>query len=692
MYAVSNAFKTAMESNIKSLAVRIKYKDDSEKTVTLTGDNSIISVKISSECELGSSAVRKAEVSLLKINLPDSFYSLDINEYFTIEYGTKTAEAQPEAIPPLPEVWEYVYIGAFKIIDWNEKEDDQTLNIVAYDRMYDTMVNYVDKLPDASFWTSETTLSQYISNVLGKCSITLGNTDFVHNGLKITSERFASKNDKGGYVSNIFGYTVRDLINNICQISGTVAIISPYNNSEDRLYFKKLDVNTIKYTLSSTDTLISFKKYDEYGKIGKVVFAREPQQDYFPKIHADLTNEEEITEWKVDNNQLVDYQPIIDPKNPTQNPPLDKRSEYIVPTFNAVCGADAPPHSGAIFYYPFESQTIGYGWFEIGDRIRLGSIDTFVLAYSVTFDGGITENISARKTNKTDSKVKMVSNQAQNQTQLVVDKQNQIIKSYVQQTKDNSDKITQLQVTNNNVKITVSQTGGDNLIKNSSMWNNFVDSNSILQAKEWTRSNTGSLSISYIGKARCDSGFQFTLDGETVTQSIVVEPHQPYSLYYRVKKDSGQAYIKFYDDIGFIRSETFTGVALKDYKSYESINFSPSISPMFIEISAVINSNTSITDLMLVKGTVSKSWSLASGEISNDNVIIDNSGIVVSGQGSFSTIISPTEFVGKQNGQVIFSLNNQTTVVNKLKAQYQIDMPPLKLISTGNAWAIVRSD
>jgi len=688
MYAVSNSFKTAMESNIKSLAVRIKYKDDSENVVTITGDNSIISVKISSECELGSSAIRKAEISLLKSNLPDSFYELDINEYFTIEYGTKTAEA----IPPLQEVWEYAYIGAFKIVDWNENEEEQTVNIVAYDRMYETMVNYVDKLPVSTFWTAETTLAQYISNVLSKCSITLGNTDFVHNGMKITSERFATINDKGGYVSNVYGYTVRDLINNICQISGTVAIISPYNNSEDRLYFKKLDVNTINYTISSIDNLISFKKYDEYGNIGKVVFAREPQQDYIEKIHSDLTNEEEITEWKVVNNQLVDYQPIIDPNNPTLDPPLDKRSEYIVPTFNAVCGADAIPHSGAIYYYPFESETVGYGWFEIGDRIRISLIDTFVLAYSVTFDGGIKETISARKTNKTDTKVKMVSNQAQNQTQLVVDKQNQIIRSYVQQTKDNTDNITNLEVSSRNVSITVSGSGGNNKIKNSVMFNNYIDS--ILQASQWTRSNTGDLSINFIGKARCTSGNEFTLDNETVTQEIEVMPNKPYSLSYNIKKNIGTSSIRVYDDTGWSEGRIFTGSAIDDYAidTYKLENFIPKHTPITIEVYGAINTNSKFTDLNIVEGTIAKIWTLAEGEVSNDNVLIDNTGIIVSGKnGDFSTVISPTEFVGKQNGQIIFSLNNQTTVVNKLKSNTEINMPPLKLIAIPNGWAIVRS-
>lgn len=685
MYAVSNAFKTAMESNIKTLAVRVKYKDDSENVVSITGDNSIVSVKISSDCELGSSAVRKVELKVLKINLPDSFYALDINEYFTLEYGTKTAEA----IPPTPEVWEYAYIGAFKIADF--KEDDQTINIVAYDRMYDTMVNYIDKMPVESFWTSTTTLAQYISNVLSNCSITLGNTDFVHNDMKITSDRFATKNTSGGYVSNIYGYTVRSLINDICKISGTVAIISPYNNSEDRLYFRKLDVNTINYTISSIDKLISYKNYDEYGNIGKVVFAREPQQDYVQKIHSDLTNEEEITEWKVENNQLVDYQPIIDPNNPTLAPPLDKREEYIVPTFHAVCGADAPPHSGAINYYPFDAETVGYGWFEVGDRILIGTKNTFVLGYSVTLDGGIKETISARKTNKTDSKVKYVSNQAQNQTQLVVDKQNQIIKSYVQKTDENSTAITELNVSSNNVKILVSQTGGKNLVKNSVMFNNYLDSNSILQAKDWTRSNTGIFETKVIGKTRCDSGRQFTLDNERLLQTIVLVPNVAYSLYFRLQKNQGAFYLKIYDNIKIYAEKVVFSGATDGFEEYWYDNFVVLSNSVTLDLLGTTNTNSTVTDLIISKGELHQQWSLAEGEVSNDSVFIDSSGIKVSGDGEFSTNISATEFVGRQNGEIVFALNNQTTEVNKLKAREEISLPPLKIIAQDNFWAVVRS-
>lgn len=679
MYIVSNAFKTAMESSIKSLAVRIKYKDDSENVISLTGDNSIISIKISSECELGSSAIRKAEIVLLQYNLPDSFYELDINEYFTIEYGTKTAEATEIQ----PEVWEYVYIGAFKITDLNKNEDDKTISIVAYDRMYDTMVDYVEKMPVESFWTSDTNLAQYISNVLSKCSITLGNTDFVHNDMKITSDRFVSKGEKSGYVSNIFGYKVRDLINNICQISGTVAIISPYNNSEDRLYFKKLDVNTLNFTISNVDSLISFKVYEQYGEIGKVIFAREPQQDYVKKVHSDLADEKGIVEWKVDNNQLVDWQPIIDPKNPTLTPPDDKRSTYIEPTFYAVCGQATPPHSGAIYYYPFDAETIGYGWFEIGDRILIGDTASFILGYSVTFDGGIQETISARKTNKTDTKVKFTSNQAQNQTQLVVDKQNNIIRNYVEKTDANSKFITELNISQENVKVLVSQSGGINKLKNSVMFNN---------SPVWTRSNTGTLSTSFIGRARCISGYEFTLNNEKVTQNVDVVPHKPYSFSYKVKKSIGTSYIKFYDTIDYIWIQTIPGFSVDDYTEYKIENIIPNATPMSVEIFGDINTNASFTDLMLVEGKIYKSWTLADGEFLNDNVLIDNTGIVVSGGGEFSTVISPTEFVGKQNGQIIFALNNQTTVVNKLKSNTEIDMPPLKLITVPNGWAIVRSE
>ena len=60
MYTVSNAFKTAMESNIKSLAVNFSFYNDNEDKVTISGTNALVSITISFDDELGSSSMRKA--------------------------------------------------------------------------------------------------------------------------------------------------------------------------------------------------------------------------------------------------------------------------------------------------------------------------------------------------------------------------------------------------------------------------------------------------------------------------------------------------------------------------------------------------------------------------------------------------------------------------------------------------------
>jgi len=679
MLSVSSNFKTAMAQPIKSIEVNLSYYNNSDEEIYMTGEDAIISVKLSCDGELGSSAMKKIEVSLLKSALPSDFSDIGINDIVYLDYLVYTSG----------DVWETAVIGEFVVTEFKNTDDDETCSITAYDRIYDTMVKYAEKQPLYIFWEEPATLLEYITDVLDKCNITLGNTDWVQNDLVINEDRY----------NNIYGFTVRDFINDICKISGTIAIMSPYKVSsdpelwEDRLFFKAITSSVYSIDVSN---LITHKVKTRYGNINKVIFAREPQGDYGnPLADSTSINTYGLTEWKVDNNQLVDYQPIIDPSNPVATMPKDYRDDNITNTFNAVNG---------IYYYPFTAETIGYGWWEIGDRIKIGDNYTIILGYNINFDGGIKETISARDTNKTDTKTKFVNNKNQNQTQLVVDKQNQIIRSYVEKTDENTSSILALSQTSTQLAIAITQTGGYNILQNSVMYN-YEIVNGIYIPKIWESEGTGTLTISYIGD-NSDSGNEFTLSGANGTsgkiesQTVTLTPDTDtttnktyYSLAFKLKKSIGTAWARIkYSEDQYVYASGITSDAITEYTQFSIEDFLPTEPVNIVEFFGSANSESSFTDVRLKATNKVSSWELANGEITNESVIIDKSGILVQGQDKkYSTVISPVEFTGKYNGETVFTLNGDVTEVNYLSAQNEIILPPLRIHAYTDGWGIIKS-
>lgn len=714
MYSVSSNFKTAMESNIKSVSAYVSYYNNNDAEVIMTGNDAITDLKISADGELGSSSMRKLEVTFLKSRIPDTFStSVVVGEDVWFGYSTIVSQN--------PDTWESVFVGTFNISEVKNVEDEDICSIVAYDRMIKTMSDYTDFMPADNFWVAGATLLRdYIEEVLYRCGVILGNSDFVFNDLVVDQERFA----------NMYGFTVRDLVNNICEISGTVAIISPYLNTEtdtweDRLYFKKIDTTTSVYTIPFYN-LITYKFYKRYGNINKVIFAREPQEDYVERPYSDSISTYGLTEWKVNNNQLIDYQPILDPDQifEDQIAPEDNRETYIDTTKLAVCGADETGHAGAIYYYPFEAETCGYGWFEIGDRIKIENTTiqaetkyTVVLSYSVNFDGGINEKISARQVNKTDTKVKYTSNKNQNQTQLVVDKQNQVIRGFVAKFKEQDDTISSFEQTDTDFYLKLTQTGGNNILENSVMYSYSIV-NSLYVPTIWELSGTGTINISFIGRlgtSKSLSGNQFTLSGgnettgKTVSQKVKLsidkestptEKKSYYSLSFKLKKSIGTAWARIRNNIQTVYTDTITSDAIDEYTQFVITGFLPKEEINYVELFGGANSESSFTDVYLELNSVNSDWCQARGEVSNETVNINKAGIIVKGTNQYSTIITPTEFTGKYNNDTVFTLNNDVTEVTKLKIKgstgttssfAELNMPPLKLVAVSDGWTIIKS-
>ena len=138
---------------------------------------------------------------------------------------------------------------------------------------------------------------------------------------------------------NIDGITYRDIFTQIAQVTGTVCIIG----NDNKIYFKTIYDTKETLTYENMKTL---KLEPKYGEINSVVLSRTPQEDNVYMRDEDSIKTNGLTEFKIENNEIVDKD----------------RENAMQPIYDALHG---------ISFYPFETNTEGLGWYEIGDKLEI---------------------------------------------------------------------------------------------------------------------------------------------------------------------------------------------------------------------------------------------------------------------------------------------------------------------------------
>ena len=251
-------------------------------------------------------------------------------------------------------------------------------------------------------------------------------------------------------------------------------------------------------------------------------------------------------------------------------------------------------------------------------------------------------------------------------------------------------------------KFDVQHSGGSNLILNSVGFAGFQN-----WEYEGVVAHISNVELTSNGS---QSGGAFILNGGKLTQKITVKADedtipQAQKTYYTfstiIKKGlQGSCYFKVYNDV-----ESYI-VEIKEneesfYKEYLLKGLLPKQPFYYVEIYGSEDSNATFTDNMCNIGVIKTPYQQAYGEILNTQVNITSSGVIVKSnvyEGSY-TVMSPLEFSGyaKVNNIItrVFSLNGDTTEVEKLKAKTQISMNPIKVVAlksgSNEGWAFVPS-
>ena len=648
MINVSSNFKQAMKKPVKELDAYINTDTESIKSA-----DDLLSFKISCDTGMCKTAMRKLEAKIV------GDHDL-VGKWVNVGFGVR-----------IDNNFEYMDYGSFLITEITSTKDTGVTQVVGYDKMISTMVEYTPLEV-----TYPIGLYNYTVALCRVCGLEVANQSFINNNWQVTQDLW----------ENINGITYRDILQQIAQATGSTCIIDSNNN----VCFKYITTTGEELTY---DNMLKLKLEPMYGEINKVILGRDPVigEDVFMQDSASIETNG-LTEFRIDNNQIVDK----------------SRNTAIIPIYNTLHG---------IYYYPFETTTEGLGWYEIGDSFNivndLGTSHKCVLFnFSISIDGGIKEILKATAETKTESQYQYATPMGKRikNTEIIVNKQEGYIDQLVSDMYDEEgivhDNFTRVYQDIQNIINSVQNSGGANLLKNSVMF--AYDNNG--NPNEWTVTGAGTLLINSSAESLtngCLSGNIFTLNNKTVKQRVYVKANNDeenktyYTFSTRIKKNTtGTCYVKIYNDNEEYRIDLASGESAF-YKDYVLQELLPTSGYYDIEFYGSADSDATFTDNMFAVGEYKSQWQQASGEIMNTQVNINVDGVLVKSSvyaGNY-TIMSPLEFAGysNKNGVItkVFTLNDDTTEVDKLKATNGITMPPIKIVpvKTGSlqGWAFVPS-
>lgn len=428
-----------------------------------------------------------------------------------------------------------------------------------------------------------------------------------------------------------------------------------------------------------------------------VIVGRNDYRTFKPQLEAGSTATDfepfkavGVIEVKLANNEILD----------------DDRQSLAQPLLNASDGFE---------FYPSTTNTIGLGWIEVGDRIRVvddsgNTYETIITDSQLTIDGGVKEILTSTAPQETQTNYALAGGITKTvyNTEIKVDKQRREIQSIVEEQIQFKNEVmsnfSSIVQNISSIVTSIQNSGGNNLIKNSAMYAKDEDGIPI----NWTFSETGTWATTPSADASANgslSGQVIKLAGETVSQVVTVKPDDDsiaeddktyYSFSCRIKKTAvGDCTVTLSDGTqeGVWTITVANGEAV-NYKEYAIEAILPHSTELTVSVTATNDAEFYITDMMLAVGSFRSQWTQANGEFSNSQVQIDSDGVTVKNSnlaGAF-TKVTPQGVEVYLNSQLIALINNETIKAPIGEFTKEVDMPPIKIVAQSDGWAFVEKE
>lgn len=340
---------------------------------------------------------------------------------------------------------EWIELGTF-ITQEVEPNDTTNINkVTAMDYMLKSNIEYVSSL---NYGSGKVTILQVLQEACQKAGMILATTDFANAGFIVDSNQFTE------------GSLIRQVFQAVAQISGTFAKI----RYDDKLYFitpkrtglKVKDVH--KMLVKDLDKLLVLKlagcefkmKMNDYSEL---ILKRNTHPINLVSLgisdiegeNVVMRDEESIAE-DGENSLVINDNPFAYTEA--------KRNQLITALFNTVKGFE---------YTSFEITGQAKPYQETGDEVVVVDKDgtfsySFLFRLNYKSPNGLESEMSAPSLTKATVNYQNVASsekQAIKRTELIVDKQNQIIKGLITETDGNTEKISEHTQTIDEIKDTL---------------------------------------------------------------------------------------------------------------------------------------------------------------------------------------------------------------------------------------------
>ena len=658
-----------MTEQFKSKCRQPTYADrrgkitNENNNLLITDKDYLVNFEILDDCYMEGSIIGTTNAKSVSIETLDNYEITD--EVIGVETGITYDENNEE----------YINLGTFLI---TKEKNNQTTNFSTFkghDKLSQLDTKYVCGINNIA----NATIEDFYSDVCNQTGFTPKSLNFINHNLLIGGNPFTNNE------------TCRQVLSDIAEVACSFVKLDLINDSIELAWFDDEVSETFTKDDYSTLTL-----NQQYGPVNSVVI-KESQIEGENVVMEDSESISQNGEWQVAilDNYFLFTETL--------------RREAIPAIYNRLLG---------FTYYDCSFDTdLGRPYLKSGNKIRVEKDDgtffeTYILKHTFKYDGAFHSSISSPSLTKSETKIKnnygSISDRFR-KVEISVNKAEGEIESIIEDNERNFTEITQ-NITN--VITNVQNSGGSNLLKNSVMF--AYDSN--MKPNDWIlnepeQGDNDSLNIQSSSEALSAggaSGHVFILNGKSVTQRVIVKEDDNsipedkktyYTFSTKIKKNiAGSCYVK----ISNSNEEYLINVDVGEnpyYSDYEISGLLPKNSYYDITFYGSNDSDATFTDNMFSIGNYKTQWQQASGEIMNTQVNIDVNGVTVKSsqyQGNY-TVMSPLEFSGYANinGVVtkIFTLNNDTTEVEKLKSRKEINMFPLKIVpiteGAKQGWAFV---
>ena len=339
--------------------------------------------------------------------------------------------------------YEYINFGNYVVYKAEKLEDTNSYKLTCYDKMLYSMVDY-----EKMNITYPISIRDYIKAICDKLGLTFANASdtFANYDKQIQNELYLDENE------NSLGYTFRDVLDELSQVTASCICINGNDEVE------------IRYINDTNDTIdeeflkdVNVKFGEKFGAVNTIVLSRSADSDnvYYPE-----TLPENPYEFKISDNQIMNF---------------NDRSDYLPDIYEKLNGLE---------FYINDFSSTGICYYELLDRynVKIGdnTYSCVMLNDEINITQGLEENVFTEmpeetktdytKADKTDRKVNqtyVIANKQKGEIELVTREINSVKNDLSNNYYNIEQSNVLIQNATDGLMNTLSQVGGNNLIRNS---------------------------------------------------------------------------------------------------------------------------------------------------------------------------------------------------------------------------------